>query len=532
LRFVTRFEVQTLAYKFDEPGGGSGGYAKRPFNAGLAVIDTQTQPRPALAEQLPQLNSATWQVSPDGRMETTYRLRPGLTWHDGQPLTAEDFVFAWRVYRMPNLPFLSKPQDLMESVSAPDPRTVVIHWSAPYAAAGSLTSLDFDPLPTHTLREAFQAVEQDAGAAESFMNSPAWTFAYIGAGPYKLDRWEPGAFIDGVAFPGYALGRPKIDRVRVRAIGDENAVLSNLLAGELDYTPNLTLRFEHAAVLKQDWVPSGKGKYLTGPQFYVINMHQFRPEYQEEPAVLDVRVRRAMAHAIDRQALADGLFDGEVPISESMAMRSAPYYADVTRTAAKYPYDTRRTEQLMNDAGLTKDREGFFAYANGKRFHPEFLVRAGTQFERGQAIMADTWRRAGLDVQSAVLPNVTVPEMVRQTFASIVGRTSNPEDFELWATSEVGLESNRWHGQNRAGWSNTEYDRLYDVFRRSIDRAEMDRTAVQIFKVLNDELPGYAVYESPALMAFAAGLKGADYPSTGPPATTPMWNVQEWEWAS
>src|SRR5205809_5178039 len=55
LRFVTRFEVQTLAYKFDEPGGGSGGYAKRPFNAGLAVIDTQTQPRPALAEQLPQL---------------------------------------------------------------------------------------------------------------------------------------------------------------------------------------------------------------------------------------------------------------------------------------------------------------------------------------------------------------------------------------------------------------------------------------------------------------------------------------------
>src|SRR3954468_18507432 len=117
LRLVTRFEIQSFAAKFDEPGGGAGPYAKRPFNAGLAVIDAETRPRPVLAEQLPQLNTPSWQVSPDGRMQTTYTLRPGLTWHDGNPITAEDFVFAWRVYRAPSLPILKKPQDLMDSVT-------------------------------------------------------------------------------------------------------------------------------------------------------------------------------------------------------------------------------------------------------------------------------------------------------------------------------------------------------------------------------------------------------------------------------
>ena len=215
---------------------------------------------------------------------------------------------------------------------------------------------------------------------------------------------------------------------------------------------------------------------------------------------------------------------------DTLAMRSAPYFAEAARVAAKYAYDARRTEQLMQEAGLTKDREGFFAYSGGKRFRPEYLVRASTQFERGQAIMVDSWRQAGIDVQPAVLPNVTVPEKVRHTSASMVGRTSNPEDFGLWATSEIGSDENRWTGQNRVGWSNAEFDRLYDGYRRTLDRAEMDRLAVQLFKLLNDDLPGYAVYESPALMAHATGLRGPEFLSSGPPSGTPMWDLQVWEW--
>ncbi len=96
----------------------------RLFNAALDLIDDRNLPRPYLAEALPQLNTENWLVFPDGRMETTYHLKPNLTWHDGTPFSAEDFVLAWRVYSQQELGNAAAPPvSLMEEVSAPDDRT-------------------------------------------------------------------------------------------------------------------------------------------------------------------------------------------------------------------------------------------------------------------------------------------------------------------------------------------------------------------------------------------------------------------------
>src|SRR5688572_19350293 len=76
-------------------------YAALFLNASLAYMDEHGSPHAFLAAALPELNSDTWRLFPDGRMETTYRLKPNLTWHDGRPLTADDFVFAWQVYSVP-----------------------------------------------------------------------------------------------------------------------------------------------------------------------------------------------------------------------------------------------------------------------------------------------------------------------------------------------------------------------------------------------------------------------------------------------
>ena len=527
LRYVSRFEASTLAARITEAAGTSE-YVKRPFNAGLAITDATTQPQPVLAEQLPQLNTDTWRVSPDGKMETTYRLRAGLTWHDGQPLTAEDFVFAWRVYRTPNLPFSPQPQDLMEAVEAPDPRTVVISWSSPFAQAGGLTFTEFDPLPAHILAEPFRALQQDAAAADSFINMPFWSRAYVGAGPFRLERREPGSFVEGVAFEGYALGRPKIDRVLIRFMGDENTVLTNLLAGDLDYTPRLTLRFEHGNVLR-DWMAAGRGRFIIGPDYFIKIQHQFRPEYQTEPMLLDVRVRRAMNHSVDRQGLVDGIFDGQVEVAHTWAYRSTPYFAEADRVITKYAYDPSRTEQLLQEAGMRRGADGMFANPDGRPFRPDFIVRAGTQHERGQAILVDTWRRSGLDIQPSVLPDVTVPRVERYTWPNLQAQTSDVDEYEQWATSQIGTEANRWTGSNRAGYSNPEFDRIYEAFRRTLDRTEAGRLAVQALKLLSDELPGYVVYESPALLAHSSALRGVEFDFPGPPETTFAWNLHQWE---
>src|SRR4051812_26527509 len=77
------------------------------FNAGLAIVGGGAVPEPQLATDTPRLNTESWRVTPDGKMETTWHLKPGLTWHDGQPLTADDFVFAYQVYTAPGLGIFS-----------------------------------------------------------------------------------------------------------------------------------------------------------------------------------------------------------------------------------------------------------------------------------------------------------------------------------------------------------------------------------------------------------------------------------------
>ena len=97
---------------------------KEIVNAKLALRDDQGLPYPALAETLPQLNTDTWRVFPDGKMETTYRLRANLTWHDGKPLTADDFVFAYRIYATPEFGVARSGNfRLVEDVTAPDALT-------------------------------------------------------------------------------------------------------------------------------------------------------------------------------------------------------------------------------------------------------------------------------------------------------------------------------------------------------------------------------------------------------------------------
>src|SRR5438094_3909662 len=101
--------------------------SKRLFNANLALLDERSTAHPYLAEALPQLDTDSWRVFPDGRMETTWRLKPGIVWHDGVPLSAEDFAFAWRVYSTPQLGVAATaPMNAIESVTAPDQRTVLL----------------------------------------------------------------------------------------------------------------------------------------------------------------------------------------------------------------------------------------------------------------------------------------------------------------------------------------------------------------------------------------------------------------------
>ncbi|MPZ12858.1 MAG: hypothetical protein GEU73_00255 [Chloroflexi bacterium] len=529
LNSVMRVEPASLAAKPLESTGISVAHAVRLFNAQLDLKDSREVTRPYLAEAIPELNSESWRVFPDGRMETTYRLRPNLTWHDGTPHSAEDFAFAYRVYSTPELGrAASPPINQMEEMLAPDERTVVNRWSRPYPDAAEL-GLDFQALPRHILQEAYETQEP-----QSFLENSFWTVDYVGLGPFRLERWEPGAAIEAVAFDGHALGRPKIDRVVVRFMTDENTVLTNLLAGDIDFASDRTVRWEQAQVLRNEWGASGGGTVILTPIQPRFTVIQLRPENASPAAILDLRVRRAFAHAIDRQAFNDGLFDGAGVAAETHITQKAPYFLEVDRAIVKYPYDPRRSEQLMNEAGFTRDRDGFYASAVGERFTAGFLQEAGTQTEREMAIQVERWRAAGFDVQVSVLPSTQLRDgQARSTFPTFYNTATSPavrggeRNLGNFTTDSSGTPTNRWRGSNYGGWSNSEYDDLWDQFNTTLERSERNQQVVEMARLISEDLPLYSLYWN-----FNVSVHRADVGGPDPEAVDTLVNanIHEWEW--
>lgn len=184
-------------------------------------------PYPVLSTTVPELNTGTWRVFPDGRMETTFRLKPGLTWHDRAALTSEDFVFTQRLnlarfdLGLSVSSITPAEHRAIEEVSAPDPQTLVIRWRTPYADAYNPS---LKVVARHILEEAL-----NTGEAHQLGSHLYWTTEFVGAGPYRLSRWEPGAFLEGTAFDGYSEGRPRASR---------SSSPCALITSTLDFFPN------------------------------------------------------------------------------------------------------------------------------------------------------------------------------------------------------------------------------------------------------------------------------------------------------
>src|SRR5581483_4740670 len=302
------------------------------FNAELDRKDERGQSSPYLAEALPTVGTESWRVLPDGGAETTYRLKPNLTWHDGQPLTANDFVFAWHVYATPDLgASRSLPFEPMQEVSAVDDRTFVIRWREIYADADQLGT-SFPPLPRHILEKDFSNLDPS-----TFPTLAYWSTEYVGVGPFRLTRWEPGSFIEGDAFPGFVLGAPKVDHVKAQVIPDANTAVPNLLSGTVHFIGQYILSPDNIPSLESQWGADG-GTILYSPVDLRGGWVQQRPEFVSPAALLDVRVRQALAHALDRAAGNEALYAGRGILADTCLSPLAPFYSQVEPVLQKYSY--------------------------------------------------------------------------------------------------------------------------------------------------------------------------------------------------
>lgn len=498
--------------------------AKFVVNANLVHMDERGLPKPFLAEALPQLDADSWRVLPDGSMETIYRLKPDLTWHDGHPLTAEDFVLSWRVYATPEFGLSERVGfRSIEEVLAPDPRAVLIRWKERYTEAAEITGV-LPPLPRHILEQPFEERQ-----GESFIALPFWSVEYVGAGPWKLERREPGAFFEAVAFDGFVFGRPRIDRVRVIYQPDSNTGVANLLSGEAHYSVGNLLHGEEGLTLERAWAANGGGKVLWETSIAKGQEIQMRPEFAVPTQLAtDARVRQALAFLIDKETLTEVITVGKGLVREIYTHPYADFYDAVLRgVPTRYSYDARRAQQLLESAGFTRGGDGFWVTPTSERFTLEQWYLAGATNERDSIILIDTFRRFGIDASSNVFGIQRTSNEERVTTSGIFGGSLGnlPTKYH---TKDVARPENRWRGANRFGFSNPQMDQVIDAYFTTLDRSERIRQIARMEQIAMEQLPAIPTYWTASVVAHAGSLKGV-VPKLIPEGGTErgIWN---WEW--
>ncbi len=496
-------------------------------DAGLVTQNPVTLERvPVLAEELPSIKKGTWKIDTQKKtMITVYKLRPGLTWHDGKPYTSKDFEFGWQIAKHPEFPMPDRlVPELISKIETPDDRTIVIHWNDLYNEAYAIQYTHVRAFPRHLLQEAFAA-----GDMKAFANLPYWNKNFVGAGPYRVVEWDAGTRMELEAFKDFTLGRPKIERVTYKTVEDTNTNLAAVLAGEVDLCMRSTLSFDGAMILREQWEKPGKGKiYISPASWSWLNLSRDNPWFS------DVKVRRALLHALDREAMVQNLFKGEKIVSDVPLSRVRKSYKKALATATLYKYDPETAKKLLAEAGWKPGSDGVLVNSKGERMEFEFRVTAERRdHEQAQAIIADYWKKVGVRTNIKNLPNrlLNAAENRNRWPGAFIGthNVTVEEWQERFHTKNIPSAENKFALENVSGWNDPRKDAILDELNSIVTPARSEQLQLEFLKMFSDALPHLPLYYSPEVLVAKKGLTGITPRQESGGQNSSSWNMYQWD---
>jgi peptide/nickel transport system substrate-binding protein len=502
--------VIRAVYSYTSPGGSE---VEDLITDGLSDLDGADVPQAKLAEAVPSFENGLWKILPDGRTETTWKIRENARWHDGTPVTTDDLIFTMTVVRDRELAvFRDATYDLIEQIEASDARTFTVRWSEPFIQADTLFSKDLaQPMPKHLLESTYR------NDKANFFQIPFWNAEFVGAGPYRVRSFTPGTGMTLRAFDGYVLGRPKIDEIEIRFIPDPTTLLANVYSGAVDATIGRGIQLDLALQARDQWT---NGQPLMTPASRVVVFPQL---IDPTPAVLtDVRFRRAMLYAFDRQQIVDTLQSGVTPVSHAFISPDHPDYAALQGDIIRYDYDPRQAARLIEELGYSRGGDGFYRDPGGRRLAVEIWASGES---KQMFATADLWRQAGIDAEAFVLPQQRWND--REYVAKFPGfrmnrQPNNTADLRRYQSAQAPLPENNFVGTNYSRYVNPELDALIDEFFRTIPKAERTRALGRIMRHTTEQLPSFGVYHDVQPTLVANRITGVIAPAVG-------WNAHEWD---
>ncbi|HZT06272.1 MAG TPA: ABC transporter substrate-binding protein [Chloroflexota bacterium] len=512
----------TLSYEINTAGTGSVrgvGEVEKIIHSGLVIRDGDGRLQPQLAEAVPTLENGKWRISPDGRMETTWVIRQGAVWHDGTPFTAGDLVFTLTEGQDKDLALPGYPgYKSIDGIDAADDRTVTVRWIQPFIDADTLFSSEFlMPRPKHLLEQAY------LNDKASYLDLPYWTVDYVGLGPFKLREFVRDSHMVVDAFDQYVLGRPKLDTIEVRFIQDPNALIANVLAGEVQVTVGRGFNLDQIVQVAGQWP---EGRMETSSSNWIAHYPQ---ALTPNPPVLgEVAFRRALLMSLDRQAMSDSLQNGQAPVAHAWLEVGDPNYAQVEPFIVKYPFDPRQAASLIEGLGYAKGADGFYHDSSGKKLTIESRTNAGDDVkEKIVFSSADYWQHVGVGVDTVIVPRQQASDReYRATFPGL-DLVRQPFEPERIVSSQAALPTNKFSGKNRTRYMNAELDGYVEKYLTTIPLAERIQALGQMMHLMTDQVVALGIFYAPEPKLISNRLPNVH--AAHAPAADETWNVNQWE---
>lgn len=456
---------------------------------GLVGLDEQLMPVPELAE--------SWQIEDDG---ATYRftLREGVTWHDGTPFTSADVKFSFEeVLLKQHARTRASMGPALAGIDVPDERTVVFRFKQPYAPLLQQLDVTEAPIVAKHIYEGSDPLENPANTAP------------VGTGPFAFVSYTPESEIRLERYEGYwRAGLPELDAVVMRVIPDAGTQIVELESGGVDWIWSVPGPDEQRLdddpqieLLRTDRNPGGSNCIMT----VSFNL--------EQPILADLRVRRAIAHAVNREQFVERVLFGQGRVAEA-PISSGIGWAHAAGLAIP-AYDPDAAASLLDDAGWTRAGDGTRVASgvegvdDGTPLALSFLHFPS--FARYGELLRAQLSEVGIELALQPLDPPVFAETVftaRDFDTNVISYCNGPDPEvgvrRMYHSSQIGAVP----FSNAAAYRNAEVDALFDDAQQTVDIERRGEIYRQIQERAVEDLPYLWLVETSGVRAYRLPCQG------------------------
>lgn len=444
----------------------------------------------------------------DDYTEFIVKIKPGLTWHDGEPFTAHDVVFSWKQILDPQVPCQTqKPtvEPIKECVAIDD---LTIKFVQPEPLATRQWNLLFPIIPRH-LYEKDKANHPDLKTGDYYI---AHARNPIGNGPYRIVEWKENDKIVMDRWEGYKGKKPYFKRIVFRIIPDSNMSLLAFEKEEIDVVERLSAQQFSRETNTDSFTKVGYKAWGVQWSLGYIGWNMDG----SNPFFADKKVRHAMTHSLNIPLILDKLYYNLATKCYGMYHPASWMYNPEVKLLA---YDLDKARTLLDDAGWLVDEDDGWRYKeiDGKKVRFEFTLltpQGSPTAPQISAIFQEDLKRIGVEMKTRTLEWSAFLEKIRkhefQAEIAAWGTGTDPDTgWNLWRTKEYET------GRNYGGYSDERVDELFVLGRQEFDFEKRRKIYQEIHKILYEDQPYTWIYNSPILSAINKRIGGVQFSPRG-----------------